>query len=333
MSTDPVRSSVGVTALDLAAGEHLGRVRAMATDVLIRVPRAASEERMIEGVEAALEVFRRVEAACTRFDPESPLMRANVSPERWHRVPAECFAAIVAAHCAYMRTKGVFDPRILKDLVGLGYDRSLPFAQGDVRVAGGATTGTTRRRDLGAWRPRFRGATSEVLIGHRPIDLGGIGKGLAIAWASDELSAVAPDHLIEAGGDCWCGGASSERTPWRIGIEDPEGGGVPVGVLELSNLACATSSTRVRRWHAGGREVHHLVDPRTGRPGGDGLSAVTVVGDDPALAEVWSKTLFLAGAREIGRVAARKGLAAIWVTAGGGLHSSRDADRYLIWRR
>ena len=35
--------------------------------------------------------------------------------------------------------------------------------------------------------------------------------------------------------------------------------------------------------------------PRTGEPGGHGLVAVTVAHPDPAWAEVWSKTLFLAG--------------------------------------
>ena len=45
----------------------------------------------------------------------------------------------------------------------------------------------------------------------------------------------------------------------------------------------------------GDREVHHLIHPRTGEPGGDGLLAVTVAAPDPAWSEIWSKTLFLAG--------------------------------------
>jgi len=39
----------------------------------------------------------------------------------------------------------------------------------------------------------------------------------------------------------------------------------------------------VRAWLApDGRRVHHLLDPRTGEPGGDGLVAVTVAAPDPA---------------------------------------------------
>ena len=313
----------------LAPNEHRAQVRAMATEVTIRVPDAADNVITTDATKSALDVFKTVETSCTRFDPASPLMKANRSPNRWHRLPRECFKAIVAAHSAYERTNGVFDPRILEDLVGLGYDRTLPFADGEV-----STRGSTRRRaPLGQWRPRFRGATNEVLIGDHPIDLGGIGKGLAVGWASERLYPVAPNHLIEAGGDCYCAGVSGEGTPWRIGIENPEDSATQVAVLELRDLACTTSSVRVRRWKAAGRTVHHILDATTGRPGGDGLLSVTVIGKDPAISEVWSKTLFLAGATGIAAVAKRRQLAAVWVTTAGELGVAPAAARHVIWER
>jgi thiamine biosynthesis lipoprotein len=315
--------------IDLAPGEMCARGRAMATDVVIRAPRPSGEPAA-PALEDALGVFARVERACTRFDPRSPLMAANASPSRWHRVPPDCFAAIAAAHSAYLRTHGVFDPRVLNDLVALGYDRTLPFSGSEVEVA---AVPQVRRTPLGRWRPRFRGSTREVVIGAHPIDLGGIGKGLAIRWAAERLATEVPDHLIEVGGDCWCGGVSAEGTPWRIGIEDPLGGEQPVAVLQLSGLACATSSTRVRRWKASGQAVHHLLDPRTGRPGGAGLLSVTVVDRDPAMAEVWAKTLFLCGAGRIAAAAQRRRLAAAWVSAAGDLAASRDMRPYLLWQR
>ena len=63
--------------------------------------------------------------------------------------------------------------------------------------------------------------------------------------------------------------------------------------------------------------LHHLIDPRTGEPGGDGLAAVTVAGPDPAWAEVWSKALFVEGARSIAAAARSRGLAAWWVGGDG----------------
>lgn len=106
-----------------------------------------------------------------------------------------------------------------------------------------------------------------------------------------------------------------------------------MAVLQLSRRACATSSIRVRRWKAGAQAVHHLLDPRTGQPGGRGLLSVTVVDRDPAIAEVWSKTLFLSGAEGISAQAERRRLAAAWVTEAGELRESRDMTPYLLWRR
>jgi thiamine biosynthesis lipoprotein len=100
----------------------------------------------------------------------------------------------------------------------------------------------------------------------------------------------------------------------------------------LADQACATSSIRLRRWVNAGRAVHHLIDPRTGQPGGEGLLAVTVVGADPALAEVWSKALFLDGVDGIERLARASGLAALWVTDDGALGTTPDLDELLIWR-
>jgi len=300
----------------------------MATDITIRIPGGEGDPQIVRALEDALAEFTKFESECTRFDPASPLMRANASSERWHAMPPRCFAAIAEAHAAYTRTRGMFDPRILSDLTGLGYDRSLPFARGGVSVERPALS---RRVQLGQWRPRFRGASGQVLLGEYPIDLGGIGKGLAVRQASAHLALVAPDHFIEAGGDCRCSGRAPGGDSWRVGIENPCGDKQPVAVLQLQDLACTTSSIRLRRWKADGRHVHHLIDPRTGKPGGDGLLSVTVIGRDPAESEVWSKVLFLAGALGVAAAAERRRLAAVWVTTTGEMLPSRAAEPYVLW--
>ena len=78
--------------------------------------------------------------------------------------------------------------------------------------------------------------------------------------------------------------------------------------------------------------MHHLIDPRTGNPGGGPLRSVTVVGTDPADAEVWSKTLFLEGAR-VPAAAEERGLAALWVDSAGRIGVSSRMEPLIIWRR
>jgi thiamine biosynthesis lipoprotein len=306
----------------------------MATDVTLRVadpgPHAAA------AVEAAEHVVLRVAAACTRFDPASPLMRVNSDPRRWHQVPQGLFAALQEAADAYLWTGGLFDPRVLRTLQDWGYDHSLPFRSGAVAVTTRTRPGSSptprrapaRRR----WRPRFDVDRQAVRVGRAPVDLGGIGKGLAVRWAADQLAGAGSACLVDAGGDLHAAGPGPDGDGWRIAVEDPRGRPEPVAVLALTDLACATSSVLLRRWTVDGRQVHHLVDPRTGGPADGGLLSVTVVGADPAVAEVWSKSLFLAGRGRVRQTADEHGIAALLVDTDGVVGASRAMHDHVVWR-
>lgn len=303
----------------------------MATRVTIRVPAGTASLPAVErACGRALDVFTEVDRTCTRFDASSDLMRANGSPQHWHEVPDPLFHAIHEAKVAYDETHGRFDPRILRQLVALGYDRTLPFGSADVTID---ATARARRDAPAPWRPRFRDAARAVQIGPDPIDLGGIGKGLAVRWSSEVLATTLGSFLVDAGGDCFAAGRTAGDTPWPIGVEDPFAPRELVATLLLSDRAAVTSSIRLRQWVAGGKRVHHLIDPRTGMPGGEGLLSVTVVGKDPARAEVWSKALFISGRRDIKATAKRRSIAALWTDVDGTTCTSPAMAPYLDWRR
>jgi thiamine biosynthesis lipoprotein len=305
--------------------------RCMAVDVNVRLIGSPSAAQ--SAAAAVEEVFRRVEKACTRFNPESPLMLANAAAESWHAVPAECFVALIEAAKAHAATRGRFDPRVLSELVALGYDRSLPFGVGPVDLGMRLQDVVGRILTIRPpWHPEFDPAASAVRIGPVPVDLGGIGKGLAVRWAADALRGRVESFLIEAGGDVFTVGSGPEGEGWRAAVEDPRGGDQPLAVLDVMDRACATSSIRVRSWRVNGRLVHHLLDPLTGRPGGEGLLSVTVLGPDPAWAEVHSKTLFLAGRNGIAEMAADEGHPALWVDVDGGVHTSSALHGALLWQ-
>jgi thiamine biosynthesis lipoprotein len=314
----------------------------MATDVTLTVVGAA--DVATPALQRAADVFTRVEATCTRFDPDSPLMLANASPQEWHAVPSECFEAVAEAWAAYRQTAGLFDPRVLATLVRLGYDRTLAFADGSIAVrpdarACGAGTPAAPSPDgaagAGSWRPDLDAVRSAIRLGDQAIDLGGIGKGLAVRWAARELASLGVPFLVEAGGDLSVGGDGPDGGGWLVGVEDPAPGPQrrpePVAVLRLVDSSCATSSVRVRRWQVDGRSVHHLIDPRTGDSCRTGLRAVTVVGADPAGAEVWSKALFLHGRAGIEDACRSRGLAALWVADDGALGVSDALQSHVVW--
>lgn len=301
-------------------------------------------------VRAAFELVSEVERQCSRFRPDSALSRANRDPAGWHELPRWCLQALAEAHAAYLDSGGAFDPRVLGDLVRLGYADSWPAplaaplaAPPDTPLAAppgtplaaipaGTPAATPAARPaLGPWRLELAG--DRACLGGLPVDLGGIGKGLAVRWAGAVLAQGCPNALVDAGGDCLALGAGPEGTGWRVGVEDPRAPEEHVAVLALVDLAACTSSVSLRRWHRGGAPVHHLLDPASGAPGGAGLESVTVVGPDPAAAEVMAKRLFLRGRAGIGAAAAELGAAALWVDDHGAVAYSPALAPALCWMR
>jgi thiamine biosynthesis lipoprotein len=273
-----------------------------------------------------VDEFERSEQELSRFRETSDLTRLNRAAGTGLEVGVgrRLERALTAADRARRITAGRFDPRVLEDLDRLGYrgadlparhsrpDRPVPASWSEAPVASRTAPG------------RFRA--------DRPIDLGGIGKGLALRWAARRLDRRGvPSYLLEAGGDLVARGTGGDGEDWRIGIEDPSGAPAPLAVIVARDVAVATSSVGVHAWLVGGRPVHHLLDPATGQPGGDGLLAVTVAGLDPAWAEVWSKTLFLAGRSGIAGRARACGLAAWWVATDGVLEMTAAARKQTIW--
>lgn len=320
----------------------------MSTQVTVRLvgPRPGAEA----SVRRVLGVFAAVQSGCSRFDPSSDLARVNAAPDDRHIVGELCLQAIAEAARAYEATDGLFDPRILTTLRALGYDRSLPFEDGDVCLDGGegpayavgdrdrgggpapgVPPGNSLMCDHPVWEPRLDRARSTVQVGADPIDLGGIGKGIAVRLAAACLEGTADGFLVEAGGDLVVRGASPRPGGWRVAVEDPISPEESLAVLSLNDVGCVTSSVSVRHWTVHGRRWHHLIDPRTGRSARGGLLAVTVLHEDPAWAEVWSKAMFIAGTDQVRRLAAEQRLMALWVRRDGKVELTAAMRERVVW--
>ena len=126
--------------------------RAMGTDIecLLERPHDAVAEQALDAAEAE---FARLEAALSRFLPDSELSRLNAAGEA--TVGADLLELAEAAVEARERTCGRFDPTIHDALVEAGYDRSFELLDlRRIQLAG-------HRRDAatGAGRPlRRRGS-------------------------------------------------------------------------------------------------------------------------------------------------------------------------------
>jgi thiamine biosynthesis lipoprotein len=302
----------------------------------VRLPEPASARALAAADAAWAEVraeFGAVDLALSRFRNDSELTDLNrlAGSGEVIRVSARLRQALAAIDRASRVTDGRFDASVLGALERIG-------EQGANLAASDSNPGHAKDRDEvipadAAGRRRWLVHVPAVAV-----DLGGIGKGLALRWAQDRALAALPPNaglLLDAGGDLVAGG-QPPAGGWQVGIEDPAApdpaAADPVVVVAVDAGAVATSSVRVRNWIGpDGTAVHHLVDPRTGRPARTGLIAVTVSARDPAWAEVWSKALFLAGRDGIADEARSRGVAAWWVDDGGRLGMTPEARVRTTW--
>jgi thiamine biosynthesis lipoprotein len=297
---------------------------AMGTVVAVSLPREEQTGTLLSEVEA---LFGRVERSCTRFDETSDLMRVNAEPSGSHAVAPECLAIVTAAEGAYRETGGLFDPRVLGDLVAAGYDRTFE------RLAADAHTRPRVRRSRRAWTPSVDARSRSVSVGVEPIDLGGIGKGWTVDASATLLRGRVAAFLVNAGGDLAVVGDGPAGDGWTVAVEDPRDPTLTLAVLRLHDRHCATSSVGRRRWLQNDRERHHLIDPRTGEPADGGVASVTVVAETTVRAETWSKALLIAGSRRIAELCAEHDLAAYWVTDDGRTAYSELLAPHLTWER
>ena len=298
----------------------------MATTVVFTTATTQNPDHAV-ALEAIKEVFHSVEQQCSRFIENSDLSAINANPNRWNTPSQYCFSAISEAFNAYRETNGLFDPRILNDLVRLGYQHSFtttaPLARSEPEIH--------PRQPLPEWEPQFSHPSS-VLVGDLPLDLGGIGKGLALRWAAEKIKTQNSNFLIEAGGDCICIGEGPNRQGWNIGVQDPiQQDSNPIMVLGISNGAVCTSSTAIRQWWRNGELKHHLISPLTGESGQTGLISVTVVSEEPAKSEIWSKTLFLMGMENIREFSESHHLAATWILENGNVEANSLISDFIKW--
>lgn len=242
---------------------------------------------------SVIERLRQLEARWSRFRDDSEVSGLNAAAGRPCVVGPETVDLIERSRWAWHRTAGLFDPTVLDAVRAAGYDRSfdelsitadaLPSASEPIETlpapgAGGITVDPT----TGLVR-----LPEDVRL-----DPGGIGKGLAAdLCATAAVDAGADGALVSVGGDLRVAGEAPPQG-WEIELDHHV---VAPARVNLRVGALATSTTLRRRWQTRRGIAHHVIDPRTGRPGNSPVVACSVVAGQAWWAEALATALIVSG--------------------------------------
>jgi len=212
-------------------------------------------------LEAARDIAHRqlaaVDAACSRFRDDSEL--ATLPVGRPAQVSPLLAALVSAALTAAESTDGLVSPTVGGALAGLGYDRDW------ADMGASRAISPVRIRPAPSWRQiRLDRRQLTVPRGIR-LDLGATGKALTADLIAAEIAQeLGVGVLVGLGGDIATAGTPPDGG-WNVLVQDRPGDPAVTVTLPPGG-AIATSSTQSRRWHAGGQQMHHILDPRSCRP-------------------------------------------------------------------
>ncbi|HEX3513405.1 MAG TPA: FAD:protein FMN transferase [Trebonia sp.] len=269
INSEPSSSSPGNTAFD--AWSALG----MLVQLVVTPPgRLGAARELLEADLLALDL------ACSRFRRDSELVavgnvaRGASGPVTVSVSPLLAEAVAVSLRAAQL-TDGDVDPTVGGALADLGYDRD--FAEltqpGQQSEAAGNVAGRVSVLVIPGWRALRVDLDRQRLTVPAGVllDLGATVKG----WAADRAAARIAQELgcgvlVSLGGDTAVAGEPPDGG-WRIRVQDRTalpgaGADGPSQVVTIRDGGLATSSTAARRWRRGGDVLHHILDPRTGRP-------------------------------------------------------------------
>jgi FAD:protein FMN transferase len=258
----------------------------LGTVVTISVAGVSSDSAAVPAIDRAFSWFHEVEAHCSRFDPDSELMRLSRHAGPTSGVSDLLFEAVRFALAVAEETGGAFDPTVGHPMEARGFNR-------EYRSGSLVKTDIEHAVDV-SYRDVELSDRSNTITLLRPLllDLGAVAKGLAIDMAARELMPFR-DFAIDAGGDLYLSGKNAGGEPWSVGIRHPRLDGQVIDVLRVSDRAVCTSGDYERQNNGG----HHILDPRTGTPAA-GVASVTVVGPTAMLADAIATAAFVMGPTE-----------------------------------
>ncbi len=166
------------------------------------------------------------------------------------------------------------------------------------------------------------------------VDLSSIAQGYSVSRLAMIVEKAGIDnYIVEIGGELQSRGHKPDGSFWRIGLERPVAEERSLHkVLTIKSempTSVMTSGTYRRYFDEQGRRYSHILDARTGRPVRHDTVSVTVIHNDPTIADAWSTALLCLGVEEGAGIADATGIAALFITA---RHDQLEEHLSAAWR-
>ena len=248
-----------------------------------------------EDLEQQIErLLSKVDNSMSTYKKDSEISQFNRLPIGQTMTISQEFAEVVEiSQKIWQLSNGAFDPTIgpLVDLWGFG-----PGERHD-SIPSSETIALTQAKigfDSVVLKEQTLSKTKSVAL-----DLSAVAKGYAVDRVANLLEMLAlPDYLVEIGGEIRVSGFNSDGIAWRIAMELPQLFAEVDRVINITDIAVATSGDYRNYFEKDGVRYSHTIDPKTGMPIDHNLASVTVLSPSCAEADAWATAFSVIGAEQ-----------------------------------
>ena len=239
----------------------------------------------------------RIDESMSGYRPDSEISRFNASRSTgWFEVSADLAFVVQAALDVSEASDGAFDVTVtpLVQAWGFGAANTAPADLPNEATLRRLLEQTGYRKLHARQRPAALRKDQPELT----IDLNGIAPGFAVDRIAAGFAALGlQSYMIDIGGEIRVRGRNAAGEKWRIAIEEPLDAEdrTPFAILELDELAVATSGEYRHYYARDGKRYSHTIDPRSGRPIEHDLASVTVVHRETMYADAWGTAFNVLG--------------------------------------
>lgn len=256
----------------------------------------AVDEQAVEA--AVLQDLADIDKTMSNYRPDSTIEQFNARQSlESQEVGAEIVALFKVAYGVYQLSQGCFDLTIkpLFDLWGF---------QGDTLTIPDQASIDQGLNQVGMSKvevvdeTHLRKAQANVRI-----DVSAVAQGYSVGRVSRALEKQGiQNYLVEIGGELETHGVKPNGQAWRIAVEKPLPGERSLQKIitmpKDAPMTVMTSGTYRHYFDANGQRYSHILDARTGKPVSHDLVAVTVLHEDPTVADAWSTALLCLGQQD-----------------------------------
>ncbi len=273
----------------------------MGTRLRIRVS-ADSRPAGIAAIERAARAVSEQEGVLSSWSSDSEVTRLNRAPVGEPVVLSRTLTGVLGEVLRWsFETRGALEPRLgaLIDAWALRGAGQIPSPSEQVEAL--AVVG---------WpgiRLDFASGTAEMRHRAAWIGTGAFGKGAALRAAREALRESGIENaLLDFGGQLLAlGSETEEERGWPASVARPLDHSQPTLGLRLTGVSVATSGASGRLSPVAGVEISHVIDPRSGAPVPP-WGSVTVVSEDPLVADAVATALLVLGVEEGNQWARRR---------------------------